>query len=214
MPFETSILLVDDHTLIREGIKGVLNDAGFQRIYEASNGEEALEALKKHDARLVLMDINMEPMGGIDCTKIISEQFPLVQVIALTQVTESQYVKQMLEAGAKGYVLKNASKSELLLAIESVLGGKSYFGSEVGKAIIDYYQNKGSQIQAEVPLTKREKEIVTLIVQEKDNREIAEELFLSIRTVETHKRNILEKTGSKNVAGLVMYALRHNLAQL
>lgn len=214
MPFAEPILLVDDHNLIREGIKGVLIDAGFQIIHEAANGEDALKALEKHNSRLVLMDINMEPMGGIECTKIINEKFPLVKVIALTQVTESQYVKQMLEAGANGYVLKNASKNELLLAIDSVLKGKSYFGNEVEKAIMDFYQNKNTAAIQEAPLTKREKEIIELIVQEKDNREIAEELFLSIRTVETHKRNILEKTGCKNIAGLVLYALRHNLASI
>jgi DNA-binding NarL/FixJ family response regulator len=163
------------------------------------------------------MDINMPVMDGITCTRHITEKYKNTRVLVLTMTNEQEHIKNMIEAGAGGYILKNSGKEELILAIETILSGKNYFSDEVKDIIMHEMVTKKSKhdkLSGEpVPLTRREKDVLKLIVQEFTNFEIAEKLFISVRTVDAHRRNLLEKTGARNTAGLVKYAIENNLTQ-
>ena len=216
MPEEKkSILLVDDHKIIRDGLKLYFEDSEEYAVSaEAENGEKALEILKEKEFDIVITDISMPEMDGITLTQRIKEKDPSQKVMALTMMGENQHIKHMLSAGVNGYILKNSDKSEILKAIETILAGENYYSGEVTKIIMDSMSGKKKPTQRltlETPLTNREKEVLKLIVKEYSNQEIADELFISVRTVDAHKRNLLEKTGCKNIAGLVVYALEHNI---
>ncbi|MEL6256580.1 MAG: response regulator transcription factor [Bacteroidota bacterium] len=208
------ILLVDDHSLIRDAIRAHLSGEDYQIIAEASNGKEALAIIEKDQPDIVFMDINMPEQDGISTTREIKKRFPQLEVIALSMLQESQYIRQMFEAGAKGYLLKNCSEEDLKHAIEHVLDGKVYYSPEVSDSLIQGFVQPEQHISSgsvSVKLTNREKEVLSLIAQEFSNREIAEKLFISVRTVDAHRRNLLEKTGSKNAAGLTLFALKIGL---
>ena len=210
-----NILLTDDHKLIRDALKGYLDGAdGLSVVAEASDGTEALEQLKQHAIDLVLMDINMEPMDGITATKSIRQHYPDVKVVALSMMKDTHQIKKMLAEGANGYLLKSCDQEEILTAIKTVMGGGQYFSAEVTQVVMSSLGSKPSKprtVSGAVPLSDREKEVLHLILKEYSNAEIAEQLFISPRTVDAHKRNLLEKTGAKNVAGLVLYAIHHQL---
>jgi DNA-binding NarL/FixJ family response regulator len=210
------ILIVDDHKIVRDGIRAQLIDnPKFQIIGEAADGQEALDKLKQIQVDLVIMDINMVGMNGITCTEYIIKSYPHINVLALTMLSENQYIKQMLKAGAAGYLLKNCEEEELKKAIETINAGGTYYSPDVTRIIMTNLSgskianNKNEAIQ--IPLTTREKEILRLILEEYSNKEIADHLFISQRTVDAHKRNLLEKTGSKNVAGLVLFAINNQI---
>lgn len=211
------IILVDDHKLVRDGIRAQLvNDHKYWIIDEASDGQEALNILKEDSkANIIIMDINMDGMDGITCTEEIIKLYPDKKVLALTMLTENQHIKQMLKAGASGYLLKNCEEEELKKAIDTIHEGGTYFSPEVTRIIMNNLSGKKSSAfrnrSSHIPLTQREKEVLRLILKEFTNKEIAEELFISQRTVDAHKRNLLEKTGSKNVAGLVIFAINNQI---
>lgn len=208
------ILVVDDHKIIRDGIKSMLqNQKNFIIVGEATNGKEALESLKKLEVDLVIMDINMPQMTGVECTAKITELYKSVKVLALTMHDEELYLAKMIEAGAYGYILKDLGKDELLKAVESIASGKHYYSQEITISVIKELTSP-SKKQSPLfknPLTERELEVLELIVKEFSNQEIADKLSISIRTVDAHRRNLLEKTDSKNTAGLVKYALTNDL---
>jgi len=210
------IVLVDDHKLVRDGIRSQLTngDHPYQIVAEAANGVEALEVLKEVEADLVIMDINMDLMDGISCTEKIGKLYPHLKVLALTMLNENLHIKQMLKAGAAGYLLKNCEENDLKNAINTIYEGGTYYSSEVTRLIMNSFSGQkgnNSKKGERIPLTRRENEVLQLILKEYTNKEIAEELFISLRTVDAHKRNLLEKTRSKNVAGLVLYAINHQL---
>jgi DNA-binding NarL/FixJ family response regulator len=209
------ILLVDDHKIVRDGIRARLdNDMRYVILAEASDGKEAIEKLKESRVHIVIMDINMDGMDGISATEKIIADFPGVKVLALTMLSENQHIKQMLKAGASGYLLKNCEEEELKNAISTIYEGGTYFSPEITKVIMNSLSNSSSKSHRndiQIPLTEREKEVLRLILKEYSNKEIAAELFISVRTVDAHKRNLLEKTHSKNVAGLVLYAINNQL---
>ena len=209
------VLIADDHQIIRDGIKALLNNVpDIQITCEASNGLEAIESLKNNSIDLVLMDITMPRLNGIEATKIIAEKFPQVKVLTLTMHDEESHIVKMLKVGAKGYILKTTGKRELAEAIKAVALGESYFSREASSRIMEYFmKNKQGQKEGTVDriLTKREVEVLRLIAEENTNSEIAEKLFLSPRTVDTHRRNLLQKLHVKNTAGLVKYAVEHHL---
>lgn len=210
------IILVDDHKMVREGIKTYLaEDELFEIVGEAENGQECLDQLEQVYADMVLTDLNMPVMDGLDLTKEIQKRYPGMKIIALTMMGESQHIKQMLAEGALGYLLKNCGSDELKMAIKSVMNGGTYYSPEVTKIIMNNIRRVkpklDSKVAVEMPLTDREKQVLRLILKEYSNQEIAEELFISVRTVDAHKRNLLDKTGSKSVAGLVMYAVDRQL---
>lgn len=210
-----TLLLVDDHKIIRDGLKLYFeDDPNYTVASEASDGQEALDILSSAQFDLVITDINMPNMDGITLSRAIKEQYPDQKIMALTMIGEHQYIKHMLAAGINGYLLKNTDKAEILKAIDKITSGENYFSEEVTKTIFDAMsgQLKPTQrLTLETPLTKREKEVLSLIVKELSNHEIAEKLFISLRTVDAHKRNLLEKTGCKNIVGLVIYAMEHQI---
>lgn len=210
---EIKILIVDDHKIIRDGIKSMLqNETDYVVVDEASNGKEALQILENTEVDIVIMDINMPEMNGVECTTEITKNYPQIKVLALTMHDEELYLVKMMEAGAVGYILKDLGKDELLKALKEIVTGKRYFSPEITISVIRELtapSKKSSLI--ENPLTIRELEILELICQELTNLEIADQLSISIRTVDAHRRNLLEKTGSKNTAGLVKYAFNHKL---
>ncbi|MBB6463048.1 response regulator transcription factor [Flammeovirga kamogawensis] len=208
------VLLVDDHNMIREGLKSFLDKEHFDIIGEAVNGVEALLLLEKHKVDVVITDIMMPEKDGITLCKEITAQYPSIHVLALTMMNESYNIKKMLNAGAKGYILKDCTQDELRKAITSVAAGENYYSSEVTSIIMQGLSSQPAvkkRVLTEIPLTEREMEVLHLICKEFSNIEIGEKLFISPRTVETHKRNLVEKTGAKNVAGLVLYAIERNL---
>lgn len=214
---DVQLLLADDHQIVRDGIKALLDEeVGFSIIAEAKNGREVLEACNKYDLDLIIMDINMPEMNGIEATKQIKESFPDIKVLALTMMDEDQHIREMIEAGASGYILKSSDKIELVEAITSILDGQHYFSDEATQSVMmDLVKGTDGNPKTDpAQLTKREKEVLELIVKEYTNQNIADELYISIRTVDAHRRNLLQKTGAQNTAGLVTYAVKHGLVEL
>lgn len=211
-----TILLVDDHKIIRDGLKLYFEDSDeYEVAAEAEGGQQALDLLKDRDFDLVITDISMPQMDGITFTQNLKQLKPDQKVMALTMMGENQHIKHMLSAGANGYILKNSERNEIFQAIETILRGENYYSGDVTKVIMDSMTGKRKPTQRltlETPLSTREKEVLELIVKEFSNQEIADKLFISVRTVDAHKRNLLEKTGCKNIAGLVVYAIEHDIA--
>ena len=206
----TKLLIVDDHRLIRQGIAQFLeNDEKYVISGEAADGLDSLEFLENNSVDLILADISMPHMDGIELTKEVTKKYPDVKVVAITIMNDNNHIKKMLNAGAKGYVLKNCSESELKKAIDTVMAGDTYYSPQVTETVMSS-MNKKSRYDNMI-LTTREKEVLELIVKEHSNQEIADKLFIGLRTVDAHKRNLLEKSGAKNIAGLVVYAINNNL---
>jgi len=211
------VLLADDHKIIRIGLRGILErEDDMEVVGEAESGADVLDMLGKTVTDVVLMDIDMGRTTGTETTQKVRAMFPDVKVLALTMHEEAEYIIYMLEAGASGYLLKNVGRDELLAAIRTVVQGNSYFSHTVSatllRAITDLKSKPAVAKQtAGTPLSDREIEVLKLIAQEHSNGEIAEKLFISIRTVDTHRRNILEKLQVKNTAGLVKYAIEKAL---
>jgi DNA-binding NarL/FixJ family response regulator len=210
------VLIADDHKIIRVGLIGLLKRAAdIQVAGEAANESQVLDTLSNRVIDVVLMDIDMGQTSGIQTTQKLKKQFPDVQVLALTIHDEEDNIVKMLEAGANGYLLKDAGEEELLAAIHTVARGDSYFSSSVSATLLKALTHRQTQAHSharkDVPLSDREIEVLRLIAREYTNGEIADRLFISIRTVDTHRRNILEKLQLKNTAGLVRYAIEKAL---
>jgi DNA-binding NarL/FixJ family response regulator len=211
----TNILIADDHKMFREGLTELLiKEPNMKVIGGAGNGDEIRHMLKQSKVDIVLMDIDIGETNGIEMTQEVSRDYPHVQVLALSMHEEKNYIVKMLEAGAKGYILKNAGKEEMINAINTVANGHTYFSSQVSAKLLEYITNPVAQKKKKVdgtPLTDREVEVLKLIADEYSNPEIAEQLFISVRTVDTHRRNLLDKLMVKNTAGLVKYAIQKGL---
>lgn len=215
----THIFIVDDHQLVREGLVSIIKGykEHFNLVGTSGNGVEALNVIRDMTSKpeVVLMDINMPHMNGMECTKKLKELFPDIKVIALTMHNQSLHIKQMLKEGVHGYVLKDCDKNELKEAIIEVAGGGTYFSRGVtNEVMMQFSQLKKEMNKGEVSaLSPREKQVLGLILKDKSNKEIADELHISVRTVETHKQNLISKTGAKSVAGLVVFAIKNNLVE-
>ncbi len=211
------IIIVDDHKMFRDGIRALLEkEKNIEVVADAKDANELISILKNLTPDVILMDIDMGETNGIDATVEVKKNYPDINILALSMHGEHNYILKMLEAGATGYILKNAGKEEMLTAIISVASGDSYFSREVSSRLIEYLNKPQINIKStdkEIPLTNREIEILKLIAQEYSNSEIAEELFISIRTVDTHRRNLIQKLGMKNTAGLVKFAIRKGLVE-
>lgn len=204
------IIITDDHPSLREGISAVLKqEKDFEVIGFAENGADLLALLESKKPDVVLVDINMPIMNGIDATKAIKERFPHVKIIIFSQYDEKRFVKRVLKEGAHGYLLKSATSSELAKAIRMVVSGAIYLSEELPNVFTEKAKKKPDYLFAD--LTSREIEIVRLICDEKTTDEIAEILFISHNTVETHRANILLKIGVKNTAGLVKWAIENEI---
>lgn len=214
MEKEVNILIVDDHKLFREGLKTLLKNLDFiNEIYEASNGNEFLKTIKNVKADIIFMDINMPEKDGIKATKEALELYPELNIVALTMFGDEEYYRGMIEAGAKGFLLKNSGIGEVEEAIKIILSGGNYFSQEILEKIIKGII-KPKKTQKNEELTDREREVLYLICKGHSNKEIATILQISKRTVDKHRENLLLKTGCKNTAGLVMYAIKNDLIDL
>ncbi len=210
------ILIADDHELILNGIRDMLKNVKRYRIVgQASNGEEAVEKSLELKPDVIFMDISMPVLNGIEATQIIVAKLPGIKILALTQQEENEYVMQILGAGGFGYLLKNSKKEEFIEAIESVLEGNKYLSKQISEQMINSMVGRNSRGQEEdhdeVPLTKREMEIIKKIADDMSNQQIADELHISLRTVETHRRNIMQKLKVNTVVSLLKYATHHNI---
>lgn len=206
------VLLVDDHALVRAGIRSLLGTMpNVEVVGEAASGEEALSLAATARPHIVLMDIAMKGLSGLQAAGRLRDQYPDVRVIMLSMHSGEEYVMQAMRAGAVGYLLKDAATSELELALRSVVRGESWFSPAVSRQVVEgYVQRVGGEPSAEA-LTARQREVLTLIATGSSTKEIAFALKLSVKTVETHRAQIMERLGIRDVAGLVRYALRTGL---
>jgi len=210
---EIKIILADDHQLVLDGMRSMLQSLpGFLIVAEARNGLEVLEAARSVEFDLILMDIEMPQLNGIEATRQLLEEQPDAKVIALTMFNEKGIIVKVMEAGAKGYVLKNANFHELVEAINKVASGQNFISSDVIATLMEKDSVRVESSKTDIDagsLTKREIEILKLIAQGLSNKEIGEKLFISHRTVDTHRTNLLEKLQVKNIAGLIRFAMKN-----
>ncbi len=216
-----NVVLADDHVLVRDGIKALLEDqTGIIVIDEASNGKEALDVISRNKPHVLIVDIRMPEMNGIEVVREINKRFTDVRTLVLSMHDSEEYVVQAIHAGADGYLLKGASKVEFLKAINKVASGEKYFTGDVSEIIMSNFVNgnistritpKKSPIEAPFKLTKRERQILNLVLQLKNNKDIAEELRISKRTAEVHRFNLMKKLKVKNLMELNTVAKKFQL---
>ena len=205
-----SVIIVDDHKLFRNGLSFILREiADFEVIGEASNGKEFLKLLEEKKPDLVLMDIKMPEMDGIEASKIALQKHPDLNILVLSMYDDEQYYNTMIDIGVRGFILKDADSGELKAAVTKVYEGNSYFSQELLLKII-----KNKTNVTNVNISKREIEVLTYICKGLANYEIAEILNISLRTVERHRANLLEKTGSSNSIKLVLFAIKNNVVNI
>ena len=208
------IIIADDHQLFRNGLKILLNAfAEFEVIGEASNGLEFLNIIKNTKADVALMDINMPEMDGIEATRKGLEICPGINIIALSMYGEEEYYNKMVDAGAKGFLLKDSDISEVKEAILTIIKGGNYFSQELLYHVIQKIKHRENESKT-ANLSKREKEILLKICEGLSNHEIADALFISKRTVDKHRANLLGKTNSKNTASLILFSIRNKLIEI
>lgn len=207
------VLLADDHTLVRAGIRALLNELpGVQVVAEAGDGREAVDLAKAHQPNLVLMDISMRGLNGIEATAQLKRELPDVRVIILSMHASEEHVGQALRAGASGYILKDAATQELALAVAAVMRGEAYLSPLISKQVVDsYVQRRGVDTGPLDMLTSRQRQILQLIAEGKSTKQIAHWLNLSVKTVETHRAQLMERLEIRDVPGLVRYAVRVGL---
>jgi len=210
------VILVDDHALFRNGLKLLLTHSGeVEVVAEASNGQEFLNIIGSFPDSVVLMDIEMPVLNGIEATSKSIELFPEIKIIALTMFSEKAYYFKMIEAGVKGFLIKDSEIDEVLNSIKKVANGENCFSNDLLLSIVkDINQIQNRSANNIENLSEREIEILKLVCQGQSNQEIAETLFISKRTVDKHRSNIMEKTGCKNTASLVMFAIKNSLIQV
>lgn len=209
-----SVFLVDDHRLFREGMSLLLGSLPYvSAVYEAADGESFLEALPGKKPGLVFMDINMPGIDGIETTFRALKQMPDLKIIALSMYAEEDYYTRMINAGARGFILKNSGMHEVEECIRNVVSGHNYFSPEILDGILRNISKKSKQVKSS-GLSEREVEVLYRICQGLANQEIAGLLHISKRTVDKHRENLLLKTGSGNTAGLVMYAIRNGIVEV
>jgi DNA-binding NarL/FixJ family response regulator len=205
-----SIFIADDHKLFREGVSSLLSTIeNFEISGEASNGNEVMELLKSRSTDVILMDINMPEKDGIETAEAVRSTYPEIKIIMLTMLTDKDSIERVLKIGVEGYLPKDAGKAELKEAITKVINGEKHYNNQVFNIIAEGY--KSDNVTQAVRLTPREEEILKLICNELTTQEIADKLYISFNTVETHRKNLLHKTGSKNSLGLLKFAIENKL---
>ena len=214
---ECRIILVDDHSLFRNGLRGLLErNEGFRVVGEASSGEEFLSLLEQESfaADIVFMDFSMPGLDGAQTTERALARRPDLRIITLSMFGEESYYSRMVEAGARGFLLKDSDIGDVLEAIAAVMGGGSYFSPRLLSSLTGRMHAREHDELADDQLSSREREILVAVCRGLSNQEIADELFISKRTVDKHRANILEKTGCKNTASLVVYAIRNGIGDI
>ena len=209
------IIIAEDHRLFREGLKALLAaNHQYEIVCEAGDGLEACRCARKHKADLILLDLSMPKMGGISVIKEIKRQFPEIKILVLTIHQSDQYVLETFEAGANGYCLKDAGRNELRMAIDSVLAGKTYLSPEISEQVMEGFIEGRKKMKRETTwdtITQREREVLKLLAEGYQNKEIAELLHISVKTVEKHRANIMGKLDLHNAAALTAYAIDKGL---
>ena len=212
---EIRVLVVDDHAILRDGIRSLLErQSDISVVGEATNGREAMAYVSEYMPDIVLMDIAMPGMDGIEATHQIKKLYPEVHVLILSQYDSQEYIDPLLKAGASGYVLKNSGGRELISAIRHVADDGAFLEPKVARQVIESYTQEINQIKEDVPhLTDREQQVLELLANGKSNKEIARLLFISPKTVSVHRRNIMTKLGVHNSFELIRYITQHNLIE-
>jgi len=213
----TRILLADDHKIMREGLRSLLDEAlDMEVVAEAEDGRTAVQLAKKLSPDVIVMDITMPDLNGVEATRQILRDAPRAKVVALSMHSDRQFVARMLEAGASGYVLKDAAFEELATAIRAVVTGRVHLSSRItGLVVEDYVQRlPGTEPKVSSPLTPREREVLQLLAEGKGTKEAARLLHVSPKTIETHRRNIMERLNLHGIAELTKYAIREGLTSL
>ncbi|MAD46653.1 MAG: DNA-binding response regulator [Oceanospirillaceae bacterium] len=208
------LIIADDHPMVREGLKASLESEGFIVVADVNNGEEALQAAGEHHPDVVLLDISMPVMNGIEACKAFQEQYPDIRLLIITMHDDREYIMKVVQSGAAGYVLKDAAPEELLLAVQTVCQGGTYFSSSVAKTLFsDFGGNNRTASPSDDILSPREEDVLALLAEGMGNKEIARELDISVRTVEAHRLKIKQKLGVSNSAAMIRYALDHNITR-
>lgn len=210
------VLIADDHTMFVDGIESILKlEEGVNVVGRCYDGASVLAFVQKQPTDIVLLDVNLPDMSGIEVCKQLAVKNPTVKVLAISMYNEESYVSEILNHGARGYILKNTGREELLKAIKTVQGGATYFSKDVTETIMKGLMNRrksSSKTSADIPkISRREKEVLKLIAEEFTTQEIADKLFISLKTVESHRANLLAKLNARNSAGLVRISLENNL---
>ena len=208
------ILLADDHKIVRDGLRTLIEkETGMEVIGEAENGRRALKIAQKIRPNVVIMDVTMPDMNGIEATRKMLTEVPGVKVIALSMHSDRRFVLGMLEAGASGYLMKDCAFDELAKAVRSVATGQTYLSPKIADVLVKGYLDKVNEkiSVARSPLTEREREILQLLAEGRSSKEIAAHLGVSVKTVETHRRNMMQKLNMRSVAELTKYAIREGL---
>ncbi len=206
------VLLADDHQIVRQGLRGLLEAAGHEVIGEASDGREALRLARMLKPDIAVLDLSMPLLNGLDAARELRRLAPDIRTILLTMYTDKGYVLQALRAGAKGYVLKTQAAEDLISAIREILRGETYLSAGVAASVVDAVLENANA--AEDPLTARERQILQLVAEGNTTKEIARLLNVSFKTAESHRNNIMKKLDIHEVAGLVRYAIRQGLLHL
>jgi DNA-binding NarL/FixJ family response regulator len=218
MKEKVTIIIADDHRIFRKGLKSLLSEKEqIQVMAEADDGDEALEMARKYKPKIVIMDIGMPKMDGIEATRQIRERLPETEVIILSMHAKKAYIDQVLQAGAKGYVLKDSDEENLIAAINTVYNGGFYLDSPIADQVLsDYFGGAAKRELKEQadPLSQREKEVLKLLAEGHSNQEVADILCISRKTVENHRAHIVRKTGVQGQVGLTKYAARIGLIDL
>jgi DNA-binding NarL/FixJ family response regulator len=206
------LIIADDHTMFLQGIISLIeHESSIKIVGKAVNGIEVLNILKIQSADIVILDISMPEMDGIELSKILKKEYPFIKIIIVSTHSNAKIISRLIRIGVNGYLLKNAEKAELLEAIYTVADGEKYFSKDVEDQYLSNNQKIEKQISNLTELSSREKEILVLIAHEYNTAEIAEKTFISLNTVNTHRRNLLSKLNAKNTAGLVKYAVENGL---
>ncbi|PKP22081.1 MAG: DNA-binding response regulator [Bacteroidetes bacterium HGW-Bacteroidetes-21] len=206
------LLIVDDHQMFIDGIKSILRKQdAFQIVAEALNGYSALEILKNQPIDIIISDISMPEMSGIELTKKVKELYPEIKILIVSMHNDPSIVSEILMAEAEGYILKNTGKKELIEALTKVANNGTFYSNDVLTVMLQIVRPEKKTLEETKQLSEREIEVLKLIVEEFSSEQIAEKLFISKRTVDTHRINILAKTNSKTLVGLIKYAVRNNL---
>jgi DNA-binding NarL/FixJ family response regulator len=211
------IILADDHRIMREGLRALLErEAGIEVIAEADNGRKTVELSRELNPDVVVIDIGMPDLNGIDATRQIVSEAPAVKVIALSMHSDRKFVREMLSAGASGYLLKDSAFEELGTALATVINNQTYLSPKIADTVVKDYLGKVEPKESKVSpaLTKREREVLQLIAEGKTTKDIASQLYVSIKTIETHRKQIMDKVGLNSVAELTKYAIREGLTSL
>lgn len=212
------LLLADDHAMIREGLKSLISkESDLTVVAEAENGKEAVELAQKSGAHIVVMDVAMPILNGIEATRTLLKANPNIKVVALSGHANRELVREMLKAGAWAYVLKSRAYEELVRAIREVMKGRKYLSPDIARGVVDEYVGLSSSSSANpafIVLTDREREALQLIAEGKSTKVVADELSVSVKTVETHRHNIMEKLNLYSVAELTKYAIREGITSV